>query len=166
MFPHPVTGQMVEGIQKVRYSHDAMIDLLISDPTVKQNDLAILFGRTPGWISHVINCDAFQARLEERKAELVDPAIRASVNERLRAVADAALQKVLERVASPVECSDDFLIKSAKLAADALGYGARAPQGQTTNVAVVVQVPSKIPNSSDWAAAHAHVSAPLVERVA
>lgn len=154
MHPHPVTGELVEGIAKVRYTHDAMIDLMIGQPTLKQNDLAAMFDRSPTWISNIINSDAFQARYHERRAEIVDPELTFSVKERISAVANASLQAVLEKLTQPgLIVSDDFALRSAKLATDALGYGSRAPT-QTTNVAVVVQVPSKIASAAEWAAQH------------
>jgi hypothetical protein len=155
MFTDPSTGEITNGIARVRYSHDAMIDLLIAEPTVKQNDLAVIFDRTPAWISQVINSDAFQSRLEERKAELVDPVITASIRDRLNAVASASLSRILDKITSPLPLTDDFLLESAKLATKALGYGAREVSGSTTNVAVVVQVPPKIPSATEWLSAHA-----------
>lgn len=156
MYTDPETGEITNGIMKVRYSHDAMIDLMIADPTIRQNDLAAIFDRTPSWISLVVNSDAFQARLEERRKELVDPALTASIKERLSAIADTCLQKVLERVSQPVQLvSDDYLLQTAKFATAALGYGARptASVGDV-NVGVVVQVPNKIASAQDWVAAH------------
>lgn len=159
MFPDPVTGEVKNGIAKVRYSHDAMIDLIIAEPSVTQNALAECFDRTPGWISQVINSDAFQARLAERKEQLVDPVLVASIRDRLNAVAARSLELVAEKLNAPLAgqmVSEDFLLKSAKMATDALGYGARAPTGgQTTNVAVVVQVPNKIPDAREWVTVHA-----------
>jgi len=153
MHPNPVTGVMQEGIAKVRYTHDAMIDLMIAEPTVKQNTLAAIFDRSPTWISQIINSDVFRARLAERKGEIVDPVLTATIQERLAAVAGESLNRILEKLAGPVTQSDDFLVKTAKLATDAMGYGAR-PQGQTTNVAVVVQVPAKAASSTEWAVRH------------
>lgn len=153
MFLDQQSGDLRNGIVKVRYSHDAMIDLIVAEPTVRQNDLAVIFDRTPAWISQVINSDAFQARLEERKAELIDPVIMATIKDRLSAVANASLEKILERVVSPVTPTDDFLLESAKLATKALGYGARETGGGT-NVAVVVQVPPRIPSATEWLSAH------------
>jgi hypothetical protein len=158
MFPHPVTGELTEGIAKVRYSHDAMIDLMIAQPSLKQNDLAAMFDRSPAWISNVVNSDAFQARYHERREELIDPEIMFSIKERINAVASVSLQKVLEKLSNGLPVSDDFALRSAKLATDALGYGSRAPQ-VTTNVAVVVQVPQKIQSASEWAARHSPASA-------
>lgn len=156
MFPHPETGEITNGIAKVRYTHDAMIDMMIAEPSVSQNKLADVFGYSVGWVSLMINSDAFQSRLAERKKELVDPVLIASIQDRLKAIADLSLGRLMKRLESPLDSqtSDDFLLKSAKLATDALGYGARVPT-QTTNVAVVVQVPAKIVNAAEWAAAHA-----------
>ena len=157
------TGQPAQAIAKVSYTHDAMIDLIIADPSVSQGDLARFFGYTQSWVSTVKNSDAFQARLAERKGELVDPAIIASIDEKFRALADSSLSKLIDRVNGPLTTSDDFLLQTAKLSAGALGYGAKAPSGgQTTNIALVVQVPPKIQSSSDWASTHA----PLVQRTA
>lgn len=157
MYTDPETGEVKNGIAKIRYSHDAMIDLIISEPTIRQNDLAVIFDRTPVWVSQVVNSDAFQARLEARRSELVDPVIAATIKDRLAAVAATSLEKVLEKIASPVQIvSDDFLLKTAEFATKALGYGAR-PQGGggDTNVAVVVQVPAKIPSAAEWASTYA-----------
>lgn len=152
-----------QAIAKVSYTHDAMIDLIIAQPSISQGELAKFFGYTQSWVSTVKNSDAFQARLAERKAELIDPAITASIDEKFRALADSSLNLLIERVTSAVKPSDDFLLQTAKLSAGALGYGAKAPAASnTTNIAVVVQVPPKIQSSVDWAAAHA----PLAQRVA
>lgn len=153
MFTDPESGAPQNGIAKVRYTHDAMIDLIIAEPTVQQNQLAQIFDRTPGWICQIMQSDAFRARLEERRKELVDPAIVASINERLAAVADASLQRILEKVTSPVQLvSDDYLLEAAAMATKALGYGARpSTAAPATQVAVVVQVPPSIPSASEWA---------------
>lgn len=159
MHTDPLTGEIKSGIVKIRYSHDAMIDVILAEPTIRQNDLAAMFDRTPGWVSQVVNSDAFQARLEERRGEIVDPAITATLKERLSAVADASLQKLLERVASPVQLvTDDFMLQAAKFATTALGYGARAPAGASetqVNVGVVVHVPPKIDSAQSWVEMHA-----------
>lgn len=154
MFTTP-EGEVKNGISKVRYSHDAMIDMIIANPSVKQTELAKIFDRSDYWVSMIVSSDAFQARLAERKSELVDPEIVASIRDRISAVANASLTRIMEKLSGPLGNlqSDDFLLKSAKLATDALGYGARVPT-QTTNVAVVVQVPSKIASATEWAATY------------
>ena len=141
--------------QKVSYTHDAMIDLMLVRPTITGIELAEYFGYTQPWISVIRTSDAFRARYAERKGELVDPVIVATVDERLRAVADASLERVLERLTSPIKPSDDFVLQSAKLSTSALGYGAKPTAGATqTNLAVIIQVPQKSATSADWSAAH------------
>lgn len=153
MFTDPETGELRRGIAKVRYSHDAMIDLLVQDPAIRQNDLAVIFDRSPAWISQIINSDAFQARLEERRGELVDPIIRQTIEERIRALAQVSLDKLMERVVSPLAPTDDFLLRTTELSLRAAGYGARVggPGGGSTNVAVVIQVPQKATSVEEWA---------------
>lgn len=79
------------GVAKLSYTHDAMVDLIIQAPTVTHAELAELFGYSAGWIQRVCGSDAFQARLAERKAQLIDPHVARSLNERLRGVAIKAI---------------------------------------------------------------------------
>lgn len=154
MFTDPITGEIKNGIAKVRYSHEAMIDHLIATPDIRQNELAVIFDRSPGWISQIINSDAFQAALAERREADVDPIIQQSIKDRLQAVAAVSLEKVLDKLSGPITCTDDFLLQTAKLSTAALGYGAKSTGGATTNVAVVIQVPPKIASSREWAQAY------------
>lgn len=155
MFTDPKTGEKKEGILRVRYSHDAMIDLIIATPGITQREIARIFDHTEPWISNIVNSDAFKARLAERKGELIDPSLVASIDERLRAVADKSLSLLVEKLNAPIQPSDDFVLKSAELASKALGYGARqAGGGGGVNVAVVVQVPPKIASSDEWSKVH------------
>ncbi len=115
-------------IQKLGYSHEAMIDAIIADPSVPQYRLAEIFDRTPNWISIVINSDAFQARLGERRRELIDPVLLASIDDRLNVIAKASLDHIMTRLTRPEAgtlASEDFLMRSADMALKALNYGAR-----------------------------------------
>jgi hypothetical protein len=154
------TGVKQNGILKVRYSHDAMIDQIIANPTIQQNQLAIMFDRTPGWISVVINSDAFQARLAERKEEIIDPVLRATIEEKFKAAAHASLDRVLEKLSGPLPPTDDFLLNSLKIASSALGYGARE-RNAGPQVAVQINLPGRIASSGEWAAAHAAPALPV-----
>lgn len=117
-------------LQKVRYTHDAMIDTLIERPEVSQGELAAMFGYTQSWVSIVMSSDAFQARLAERKAELVDPAIQATIEERFRAVTMQSLTILSEKLAKPAaSVPDNLALRCAELGAKALAVGAAgAPQ--------------------------------------
>jgi hypothetical protein len=115
------------GIGKVHYTHDAMINLMIANPGISQNALARHFGYTPSWISQVINSDAFKAKLLERTGELVDPAIRASVEEQLQSLMSRSLDILRQKMNEPdaLKIPDNLVIRSLELSSRALGYGAR-----------------------------------------
>lgn len=146
------TQSAAGAIQRVRYTHDAMIDLIISNPALSQGQIAAHFGYTQAWLSRVMNSDAFQARLAERKAEVVDPALVASIEEKLRALASKSLDVVLEKLS--VTQNPDLAMKAIETTTKALGYGARAQ-----NVAVqqnfVVALPPKAQSVNEWSAAYA-----------
>lgn len=151
MFRDPITGEVKNGIAEVRYSHAAMIDLIVANPAISQNELARHFGRTPAWVSLVVRSDAFQAALAERKAELIDPQLRATIEERFKAIAHEALDRVLQKLTGPLPPDDKFLLEAAKLSASALGYGARPQAGGNAAVGVVINLPGVSSSSSDWA---------------
>lgn len=139
-------------LQKVSYSHEAMIDILIHEPTITQNELAKRFGYSVSWVSIVMGSDAFQAALAKRRDDLLNPEIIASLEERFRGLAAQSMQVIadkLEKTQNP-----DLAVKALEISSKALGFGARsAPQGPITNN-FVVALPPKIESASDWAAAH------------
>jgi hypothetical protein len=145
------TASAALAISRVKYSHDALIDVIIATPGVKQGDLAKHFGYTQAWVSRIINSDAFQLRLAQRKADVIDPSLVMSIDERLKALADRSLSKLLDKL--EVSENPDFMLKTAELATKSLGYGARA---QNVNVQqnFVVPLPQVSQNASEWAAGY------------
>lgn len=109
---------------KIRYTHDAVIDMVIAEPAIHQNEIAARFGYTPSWISTVMTSDAFLAKLESRKAEIIDPVLRMSMEERFKAVTQKSLEVLMEKLCQPA-ClvSDDLAVKAAALGAKSLGMG-------------------------------------------
>lgn len=136
-------------IQKVRYTHDAMIDMIVANPWISQGELARNFGYTEGWVSQVIASDAFQARLAERKNELVDPHLRATIEERFKGLVVRSIE-ILMRKLEQDKVSDETALKALEIASKAAGYGARGPQVEVKNN-FVVQVPPKSHSGEDWA---------------
>lgn len=115
-------------IQKVRYTHEAMIEMIITNPAVSQGELARTFGFSDAWISTVINSDAFQAKLALVKEELINPELRIQLNERFRALATRSVQVLMEKLSKPVDqVSDQIALRAAELGAKALGLGGNAP---------------------------------------
>jgi len=140
-------------LKKVHYSHDAIIDEILLRPDVTQRELSRIFGFTEAWMSIIVNSDAFKYRLAERKAEIVDPVIKASIEDRLRAVAERSLDRIMERLDGPAAGA----IKNADLASFAkVGLGNRfdktpAP-AQLTNNLYVVNLPPPAASTEAWLA--------------
>ena len=105
-------------LKKLTYTHEAMIDLILQEPTVSYKELAEIFGFSEGWIARVVSSDAFAARLAERKAALIDPIIAKSLNERLRGVTVRAIDLIAEKLSSEEA--------GAAYALDALGIATSA----------------------------------------
>jgi len=149
--PLPGTESAAGAITRVRYTHDAMIDLIIARPAITQNQIAAHFGYTAAWVSRIFNSDAFQARLAQRKGDLIDPTITATFDEKLAALADQSLQIVAEKLAASQNI--DHAFQALELTTKSLGYGARQ-----ANVNVqqnfVVAVPPKASSATDWSKTH------------
>ena len=85
---------------RLNYTHEAMADLILQDPTVTVAELALVFNYSEGWISRILSSDSFKVYLSQRKEKLIDPVIARSVNERLRAVTFQALDIVSAKLAT------------------------------------------------------------------
>jgi len=125
-------------IKKIGYTHDAMIDVLVRNPTIKSSELAEMFGYSQAWVSRIKWSESFQKRLRERQDELVDPELRMSVNERFKALVVRAIDVMEEKLSAPAdEVSDFVLSKALELAGKGLGVG-----GFSTQPQVQVQMPA------------------------
>jgi hypothetical protein len=136
------------GIQRVKYSHDAMIDLVLQRPGITQNEVALYMGYSVGWVSSIMNSDAFQARLAARKTELVDPVIVKTIEERMETLAHQSLEVVQKKLAATE--NPDLAIKALELSTKALGMGARQ-QNITQQNNYVVALPPKAESEQAWA---------------
>lgn len=143
------TESAAAAIQRVHYTHDAMIDCILREPKITQGKLAEFFGYTQAWVSRILNSDAFQARLAQRKSELVDPTLALTIDERLRALATKSLDVLQEKLELP-SATFDMALETAKVATKALGYGARQNNLQVQQN-FVVALPPKAPSASEWA---------------
>lgn len=106
---------------RLKYTHEAMIDLIIAEPTVTNKELAQIFDYSESWISHIRRSDSFEARIAERKALLIDPAIRRSVEDRLAGITVSAIDRIQKVLDGPDA--------SASFALDALGVAATGLKG-------------------------------------
>lgn len=138
-----------QAIQKVRYSHDAMIDMIVENPWISQGELARNFGYTESWVSQVIASNAFQARLAQRKEVLIDPAIRATIEERFKGLVARSIDILMKKLDNPDKVSDELALKALEVASKAAGYGSKAAQVQV-NTSFVVAMPPKAPDTASW----------------
>lgn len=143
--------QSYSRIQRTHYSHEAMIDALIANPTMRQNDLAKMFDRSVPWISRILGSDAFQAAMAKRREELTDPFLIATIEERFRGLAYQSLDIITEKLEATKNV--DLAMKALDVSAKVLGFGARG-SGPTQNNQFVIQLPPKSVNSTSWAADH------------
>jgi hypothetical protein len=143
-------------LQKVRYTHEAMIDVLIAEPTITQNDLAKRFEMSVSWVSIVLGSDSFQAALTKRREELTDPFLIATIEERFRGLAQQSLEVIADNLEKTR--NTDLALKALDMSAKALGFGARVagPAGTVQNN-FVVQLPPKMADSNEWAQAHGKI---------
>lgn len=119
-----------DGVKHLRYTHEDCVDMVLASPGISQNDLAMRYGVTPAWMSIVMNCDAFKAKLAERRAELIDPVLAASLNERFAALAQRSVEVLLEKLSQPAEkIPDKLALEAAALGAKSVGLGVPQPSG-------------------------------------
>lgn len=136
------------GPVKLNYTHEDCIDAILANPTISQNELATRYGYTQSWISLIINSDAFQAALAKRRDEVLSPELKATVEERFRALITESQRVLLESLHSKT-CPPNLALGTLQVASKAMGYGARE-QNITVNQQFVVELPPSSKNSEEW----------------
>lgn len=114
-------------VAKIGYSHQDMIDFIIANPGVTQNALAARYGYSVGWVSNVMASDAWQSAMAARRAEIVDPALAATVEERFKGITLLSLARLQQKLEAP-QVSDNVVLKAVELGAKAMGVGGNAVQ--------------------------------------
>jgi hypothetical protein len=142
------TGDVIE---KLSYTHDALVDLLIENPAATQREIARYFGYTEGWVSQIIRCDVIREKLAERSKELLDPTILMGIERRFEALAHRSVDILMDQL--DVRGNLEVALKALEITSRSLGYGAKAP-GVQINQQFVVAMPLKEANSGEWAEKH------------
>ena len=145
--PLDSTEASANAIQRVKYSHDIIIDYMIANPVHTLEEIAENFGYTAAWLGRIRNSDAFNVVLARRRQELTDPTIVASAEENLRSVANRSMEKVLAKLEGVHSLGD--AIKAMDVATRALGYGARM-NDNNTNINFVVALPGMSNSAEEW----------------
>lgn len=123
--PEKSSAPTMGRLKKVSYTHESMIDLIITDPWIEQNTIAAHFGYTPGWVSNVLASDAFQAAFAKRKDEVVNPELKATIEEHFKALVLQSIMRLKGMLAEP-SCPPQVALRAAELGAKALGIGGHA----------------------------------------
>lgn len=139
-------------IQRIRYTHDAMIDIILANPELSQREIAARFGYSENWVSRIFCSDAFAARLEQRKKETVDPVVIFNLEERMKGLASTAVEVISERLATTR--NPELAMKALDISSRALGFGARNAAPVQVNNNFVVAMPPKIVDAQEWAKSH------------
>lgn len=109
---------------RMRYSHDAMVDIIVQNPWITQNDIAAHFGYTPAWVSTIITSDAFQAKLAARREEVIDPVMKATLEERFRGLVHRSMEVLMQKLSKPVEAiPDNVALRALELGARGIELG-------------------------------------------
>lgn len=132
--PGPLKG-------KLNYSHKAMIDLILANPGISQNAVAAHFGYSAAWVSQVMSSDTFQTAFAERAAEIVDPTLKLTVEERFKGMVNRSMEILMEKLSLPAhQVPDQLALRTFELSTRAAGYGARTEQSPSSQVNVNVHL--------------------------
>lgn len=134
---------------QLTYTHKAMMDLILADPTMPIEDLAEHFGVTKAWAKKVTMSDAFQAVLDKRREEIINPIIVESATEKIRGLTNNTLDMLNSRVELGVVKTTE-LIEIAKIGMTSMGLLDTSDK-VTNNNQFVVAMPSKVADADEWA---------------
>lgn len=147
--PHPVTSDLdipaVAAGHPV-YSHEAMVELMIAEPSWNYRKLAKYWGRDASWFMQILASDGFQLVLDPHRHLITDPTITATLDERFRALTLRSLD-VLQDKLDGKEVSDFTVLKAAELGVKALGMGQVEPQAQPQTVGGVDALAERLVNA-------------------
>jgi len=101
-----------------------MVDIIVQNPWITQNDIAAHFGYTPAWVSTIITSDAFQAKLAARREEVIDPVMKATLEERFRGLVHRSMEVLMQKLSKPVEAiPDNVALRALELGARGIELG-------------------------------------------
>ncbi len=120
-------------LQRVNYTHHAIMDHMIANPTDKMSDIARKFNYTPAWLSTLVHSDVFQRELTKRRAawrNVHDARLAGQVTE----VAERALKRLAEVFEDDEPVSPKAANEIAKTALGALGFVQKQEKAEPANV--------------------------------
>lgn len=121
-------------IAKVSIKHDAILDFLVANPTLKRSEVAGYFGVTVPWLSTIIHSCAFQDLLKQRQDLIFDVAVVQPIRDKLMGAANMAAEKLMEALTYETDTKTLNTVLDTTLAN--LGYGQKTvgiPVNQQNN---------------------------------
>ncbi len=103
-----------------KYSHDALVDQILANPTATDKELGAVFNRSAWWVKAIRSSDMFREKLATRGKEIADPLMIASIEERLDMLTSRSIDVMLEKMSRPTDLIPD------NLAVAAANFGAKA----------------------------------------
>lgn len=119
----------MQQLKKIKPVHEHIMDVVLEHPDISLRELGSAVGYSVSYLSIMMNSDAFQARLAERRQQITRSGV--DIPNRMRAVAAVALDKLSDHVERSED--PDFLRSTADMMLHRLGY---APQKVGTGVTV------------------------------
>lgn len=124
-------------IQSISHRHSMIMNWMVLNPDRSLKECADHFNVTQPWLSTVIHSDVFQAEFQQKLQNIHNHCAQ-SIPDKLRVVADIALDRLADKVAKSEDA--DFILDAADKALHRMGYapasarnGFGAAQGQTVN---------------------------------
>lgn len=150
--PRSLPGDSTYQLARVKYSHEALIDVLIANPRVTQRELALHFGYSEGWLSRIMRSDAFREMVAARKSELLDPIVLQSLTQRFEALAERSAEILMEKLDASRDT--ETAMKALEVSSKALGFGVAKGAQVQVNTSFVVAMPQKAEDAATWVSAH------------
>lgn len=126
----PMTELVIEAAASTSlaasYSHAAMVQLMVDNPTWSHKKFAAHWGKGAGWFASVLASDAFQSELDKRRGEIPNPELTATMDERFRALALRSLDVLQDKLGGK-EVSDNIVLRATEIGVKALGMGQAVP---------------------------------------
>jgi len=111
----------VEGRGRQRWTIDAIIDMVLANPSVTSEEIATRAGYSPGWVNSIMRTDMFQERLAIRRQQIVDPVVEDQLLAGFQQLTRRSLEILQTKLNKPTEeVSPELALQAAALGAKVL----------------------------------------------
>lgn len=105
---------------KLSNMHEMIVLFMLENPAKEMKEVAEHFGVTHGYLSTIVNCDLFQARIAEYRVRGFEINVM-SLHEKMTAATALALDRLTEKL--ELEERPEVLLDAANKLAQRLGHG-------------------------------------------